>query len=55
MDLRAAGLQPPSWGRVTAFIRACWHPGGGFSRGLNGIATLEHTWLALDLLALSPG
>jgi hypothetical protein len=53
--LRAAGAQPPSWGRLAAFIRACWHPSGGFSRGVNGIPALEHTWMALDLLAQSAG
>lgn len=52
MALRSLGESPANAGHVLSFVRACWHPSGGFARNLAGIANLENTYRALQLLAV---
>jgi hypothetical protein len=48
--LHALGEEPADRGRAARFVAACHHPSGGFSRTQFGIASLECTHMALELL-----
>jgi hypothetical protein len=51
--LRLLGERPQDVERVMCFVLACQHPSGGFSRATFGIATLECTHYALQILRLA--
>ena len=51
-SLRALGLPIQQRDRAVDFVWACRHPSGGFARAHVGIATLEYTHYALEVLKL---